>query len=168
MSGLIAAAQPVNIIQADDVRHVDEYWFGRDDLVQPPTIIGRQWEEEREFQGFTSPWWPRAGGLLGDAAGDVNPLTQPAWWGEAWHQGGASSRLAFVGYARDWAGNVLPSATVRCFLTSTVELVSTVSSDANGYYAATTPYGGAHFLTVHGTASGVPVSGASVDTLVPG
>ena len=167
MSGLIGAAQPVFILRADDIRHVDEYWFGRDDLVQPPTIIGRQWEEEREFQGYTSPWWPRAGGLLGDAAGDVNLLTQPAWWGEAWHQGGASGRLAFVGYTRDYAGAPVGGCTVRCFVTSSNELVSVVTSDANGYYIATTPYYGGHYLVCH--KAGAPeIAGATISTLTPG
>ena len=166
MSGLIGAAMPNNIVRGDDVRHVDEFYFGRDDLVQPPAIVVRQWEEEREFRGYTTPWWPRSGGLLGDA-GDTNLFTQPAWWGEAWHQGGASGRLAFVGYTRDYAGQPVGNCTVRCFVTSTNELVSSVVSDANGYYIATTPYYANHYLVCH-KAGSPEIAGATISTLTPG
>lgn len=166
MSQLIGGALPQNILAEPDVRHADEFYFGRDDLVQPTPVLLRQWEEDREFQGFTSPWWPRAGGLLGDS-GDVNLFTQPAWWGEAWHQGGASSRLAFVGYTRDYAGTPVGGCTVRCFVTSSNELVSVVTSDANGYYVATSPYYANHYLVCH--KSGSPeIAGATISTLTPG
>lgn len=159
--------QPQNIIAGRDIRHADEFWAGNEDIVYPQESLVSQWVVEREFQGWTTPWWPRSGALMGDA-GDVNIITQAPWWGEAWNQGGASSRLAFVGVARDYAGNALPGATVRCFRTSSVELVSSVVSDENGLYVATTPYVDGHFLVVHGTSGATPVSGASIDTVIPG
>jgi hypothetical protein len=71
-----------------------------------------------------------------------------------------------VGVTRDQYGSPLGNCTVRCFRTSSGELVSQVTSDANGNYVATSPYSDQHFLTVHKTLS-PDVAGASVDTLTP-
>lgn len=81
---------------------------------------------------------------------------------------GCNGRLAFVGVARDFNGSPIPAAKVRCFRTSSVELVSSVVCDANGHYVATTPYVDGHFLVVHGLSGSTPVSGASIDTVIPG
>ena len=159
MTSFIGGAMPVNILRPDRSAIDESRWC----RVQCPRVPRSPIPPRLSMK---TRWWPSRSGFIGDGGADVSMLARLATNDR--RPSGSNARLAFVGYARDWAGNVMPNATVRCFLTSTVVLVSTVSSDANGYYAATTPYGGAHFLTVHGTASGVPVSGASVDTLVPG
>lgn len=162
MSGFVSTnATGMPVLGADDVRHADPFYFGIDDLVQPEPTIELRWTSEPEVRGFQSLWWPGSSGMLGDA-GDVG-VTQSTWWGFPWTVSGCNGRLGFVGYTRDQFGSPLANCTVRCIRTLTNEIVSTVTSDANGYYIATTPYSDAHILTVHGA----NVAGASVDTLLP-
>ena len=91
---------------------------------------------------------------------------------DSWHDAniypvaGCNGRLAFAGVTRDQYGSAIGGCTVRCFRSSTCELMSTVLSDPQGNYIATTPYYESHFLTVH--KSGPPdVAGASIDTVTP-
>lgn len=158
------------LVSPDDRRHGDEDFFGNDDLFQPDPIANYFVREDLWFgvRTFRTPWWPSAGAgaLLGDAGSvaydKVIRYTDP--WPNL--PGGANGRLGFVGYTRDQYGSPVGGVTVRCFRTSTNELVSRVTSDANGFYIATTPYGDAHFLTVH--KAGTPaIAGASIDTIVP-
>lgn len=165
MSQFLGAALPTNIIARADKRHTDEAWHGNEDLYHPPVMLDQQWEEEPEFASWANPWWPARSCLLGDADGEdlLSPMTR---WGERWTVSGATGRLSFVGITRDSYGSPLGGCTVRCFRSSTDELVSKVVSDANGYYVATTPYAEGHYLTIHKT--GPPdVSGASIETLIP-
>lgn len=118
---------------------------------------------------FESEWWPSRSSLMGgfDGVAENLLLGEAPWRSRPSTRSGCNGRLAFVGYTRDQFGSVLGGCTVRCFRTSSDELVSKVVSDANGYYVATTPYSDGHYLTVHKTLS-PDVAGASIDTLVPG
>lgn len=117
---------------------------------------------------FESEWWPARSSMMGGWDGEPSNLLlgEAQWWGWPQTRSGCNGRLGFVGYTRDAYGSPVGGCTVRCFNTATNELVSTVTSDANGFYIATTPYGGAHYLVVH--KSGTPeIAGASISTLTP-
>lgn len=117
---------------------------------------------------FGNEWWPSRSSLMGGWDGEPsNQLVGDAPW-FAWPstRSGCNGRLGFVGYTRDQYGTPLANCTVRCIRASTDEMVSKVTSDANGFYIATTPYSDAHFLVVH-DATGA-IAGASVNTLLPG
>lgn len=157
------------VLSRQDLRAGDEAYFSSEDWCLPQVIADVLRPEEPVYGiGFINPWWPAGTGFLGDQGVDLSLIPDASWWGDPWASVGAcNGRLSFVGITRDANGKPLPNATVRCFRTSTNELVATVTSNANGYYNATTPYGDAHFLTVH-AATSPPVAGASVDTLTPG
>jgi hypothetical protein len=153
-------------LRADRQDHVDPQIFGVDIY---PTVLHRAYfDVDGPFDGWATPWWPRSGNLMGgwDGVAENQLMTVAPWWGEPWTRSGCNGRLGFVGYTRDANGSILGGCTVRCFVTSTNELVSQVTSDANGFYIATTPYSTAHYLVVHKTGS-PDVAGASVDTLTP-
>lgn len=165
MSQLIGGALALPLLARDDKRNTDEAWHGNEDLILPQLMLDLQWDEEPEFASWASPWWPARGVILGDPDG-MHLLSQEVRWGARWTTSGSSARLSFVGYTRDAYGSPLGGMTVRCFRTSSDELVAKVVSDVNGYYIATTPYADGHYLTVHKT--GPPdVGGASIDTLIP-
>jgi hypothetical protein len=165
VSGFIhPGATGIPTLVRTDKRCLEEFWLG--EFFQPPIILDRLVPEERDYgYGFVNPWWPYAGNLLAGAfgAGDGQVINYAPWYQEPWVRSGCNGRLAFVGYTRDAYGSPIGNCTVRCFRTSTDELVSTVLSDATGFYQATSPYGDAHYLVVHGTG----IAGASVSTLVP-
>lgn len=117
---------------------------------------------------FESEWWPSRSSLMGGWDGEPSNLLlgETQWWSWPSTRSGCNGRLGFVGYTRDAYGSPVGRCTVRCFNTATNELVSTVTSDANGFYIATTPYANAHYLVVH--KSGTPeIAGASISTLTP-
>lgn len=170
MSGFVSpGVQGLPMLIRTDNRCLEEFWHGEAHF-QPPIMFDRLAPEESDYgYGFVNPWWPYAGNLLAGSfgAGDGQIINYAPWWQEPWVRSGCNGRLAFVGYTRDQYGSPLGNCTVRCFRTSTNELVSQVTSDANGFYIATSPYADGHFLTVHKTLA-PDVAGASIDTLVPG
>lgn len=101
-----------------------------------------------------------ASGWSGDAAtgfsGDWSP-----WVGVT---KGSNSLKYVLGQAKDSGGTGVSGATIKLFRTSTDELVSTVGSDAQGYYAAPTPYSGESHYSV---ATGTGIAGVTVNTLIP-
>ena len=157
---------PVTIHYPTNIRHADEFFFSGEDLFFPAEYILGDQETEVELFGFSTPWWPGpmifAGGNWGisDSALLGNPLQ-----GEVWYSLGSNGRLAFSGITRDQYGSPLPNCIVRCIRNSTDEMVSKVSSDANGAYIATTPYNDAHFLVIHN--SDGTLAGATVNTAIP-
>lgn len=164
---LVGAALPQMIHIREDKRCLDEWWSG-EDLFKPFIIIDILMMEEGDYgYGYVTPWWPNPGSLMGgfDGVPENQTLTNAPWYSEPWVRSGCNGRLGFVGYTRDQYGSALPNCTVRCFLTSTTELVSTVTSDANGFYIATSPYSGDHFLVIHDSTG--QIAGASVNTLTP-
>lgn len=157
---------PVTIHAGTDMRHGDEFYFANEDLFFPQSILLVDMETENEVWGFSTPWWPGPN-LLGigfEGLADIAPLGNPLQ-GEIWYSLGANGRLAFSGITRDQYGSPMANCTVRCIRTATDELVSKVSSDANGAYIATTPYNDAHFLVVH--SSDGTRGGATVNTALP-
>jgi hypothetical protein len=149
--------------------HQDEYYRDNEDLFQPAVLYSVDWNAVSEDAGFVSPWWPSHGYLMGGSGDGLvsdNLLSLTAEYADMWRSFGANGRLAYVGVTRDRYGSPLGNCTVRCFRTSTDELVSKVTSDANGAYIATTPYADGHYLVVHGS-SGPELAGASVSTLLP-
>lgn len=167
MSGLISSAFPV--LSCQDLRAGDEAFFSSENWCLPQVIADVLRPEEPVYGiGFVNPWWPAGTGFLGDQGADLSLIPKQSWWGAPWVSVGAcNGRRAFVGITRDANGSPIAGATVRCFRASSDELVSKVTSDANGRYEATTPYADAHYLTVH-LASSPPVAGATIDTLTPG
>jgi hypothetical protein len=164
VSGLIGAALPVTIHVVDDQRLVEiQPWLDRSFPIEP---IAAQWSQERDQLGgetfdFRSDWWPAGSGLVSD--GGISDVIMGYGAFDPYPVSGCNGRLAFNGVTRDQYGSPLGGCTVRCYRTSTHELQSVVTSDANGAYIATSPYGDSHFLVVHGTG----VAGASIDTVVP-
>lgn len=163
MSGLIGAALPVTILVVDDQRTVEiQPWLDKICGCEP---IAARWLQQRDSldggsNDFRSDWWP-GGGLLADSGlSDIRQRNNPY---TLYPVSGCNGRLAFNGITRDQYGSPLGNCTVRCYRTSTHELQSVVTSDANGAFIATTPYSDSHFLVVHGAA----VAGASVDTATP-
>ncbi len=167
MSDFISPSFPV--LGRQDLRAGEDAWFSSEDWCQPGVIADMLRPEEPIYgAGFVGPWWPAGTGFVGDQGADLSLLPDSSWWADPWiNYGGCNGRFSFIGITRDANGNVLPNATVRAFRTSTNELVAKVTSNANGYYNATTPYADGHFLTVH-AATSPPVAGASIDTLTPG
>ncbi len=162
MSVLASGVTTLSPIRASDIRHVADEWTTID-LVQPSILnltagaLGL-WD-------WTTGWWPRPGVLVGE--GGISDVITSASLARIWPNSGANGRLGYVGVTRDQYGSAVGSCTVRCFRTSTSELVSTVTSDpSTGAYVATTPYYEAHFLTVH-KATAPDISGASIDTILP-
>jgi hypothetical protein len=163
------ALSSMALLAAADKRHQDEEYSDNEDLFLPAPLASWDWNAIQEAMGFVSPWWPSSGNLMGGGlSGDADSgiIARAAMHADMWRSFGANGRLAFVGYTRDSAGQPIGGCTVRAFRTATDEMVARVVSDANGYYAATSPYLEAHYLTVHKTST-PDVAGASVDTLTP-
>lgn len=162
-----------SVLYPDDKRAGDEDYFGNDDLFQPDPIANLYCREDIWYGAatFRTPWWPAGGaGFLGDMGADISCLIDKIQrnsdpWGNL--PGGCNGRLAFVGITRNANGTPISNATVRCFRSSTTELCSQVTSDADGQYVATTPYADGHFLTVHSSTPSA-TAGATIDTLQPG
>lgn len=159
-----------NVLSQPNRQHCDEDFFGNDELFFPDPWANLYAREDVWFgvATFRTPWWPStaANMFLGDQSADISMLSDRIYrYSDPWPNlpGGANGRLGFVGYTRDAYGSPLANCTVRCIRTSTNELVSQVTSNANGFYIATTPYSDAHFLVVHATG----VAGATVDTSLP-
>ena len=163
------SATGLPVLYPTDNRCLEEFWLNEAHF-QPPIIYDRLCPEEGDYGfGFVNPWWPYAGNLLGDVfsgGGEGQIFNYAPWWQEPWVRSGCNGRLGFVGYTRDQYGSTVGFCTVRCFNTATNELVSTVVSDGNGFYIATTPYADAHYLVVH-KAGSPEIAGASVSTLTP-
>lgn len=158
-SGLVATA-----VSPEDRRGIDGFFSGVADGYLMPEIPVALPDDGPAAYSYACQWWPGGGAVEG---GDESALSA-ARWGDPWVTSGSNGRLGFVGYTRDAFGSPLGGCTVRCFRTSTNELVSQVTSDTNGQYIATTPYGDAHYLTVHNSTVTPAVAGASVDSLLPG
>lgn len=118
---------------------------------------------------FESEWWPARSNMMGGWDGEPSNLLlgEATWWSWPSTRSGCNGRLGFVGYTRDANGSVLGGCTVKCFRTSSDELVSSVESDANGFYIATTPYSDGHYLVVQKASATPPVAGASINTITP-
>ncbi len=152
MSQLYGAALPQNIITRNDLRATDDFYFGREDLVQPQPLLNLDNQDSDWAGNWTTPWWPAHGTIMNgwDGVPENTLLQTNPWWATPWDDSGScNGRLGFVGYTRDAYGSVLGGCTVRCFRASTNELMSMVVSDANGFYIATTPYYESHYLVVH-------------------
>lgn len=122
--------------------------------------------------GWANEWWPTQGTVIGCGTG-ADCLYVPLQAGNMqWLDGwltGANGRFGFAGIARDFNGNVLAGATIRCYRVSDgLPVAAPVTSDANGYFLITTPFSpDTHFLTVHKSGAS-PYAGASYDNLVGG
>ena len=156
---------PQQILLPDDKRTMADEWSGWEAALPP--YLGAMHRDNGDATSwigdFRTPWWPAPSALLGD--GGLYDALDAIWYADPYTVSGCCSRLAFIGITRDQYGSPLAGCTVRCFLTSTTEMVSIGTSDANGAYTLTSPYAGAHFLTVH--PPGGTTGGATIDTLVP-
>lgn len=157
---------PVTIHIPTNIRHGDFFYFSGDDYLFPTAFIEVTYNSDDEIFDFSSPWWPNISGFgVGiEGLADSTPLSRQLVY-PTWFAYGSNGRLAFSGITRDQYGSPLPNCTVRCIRNSTDELVSKVSSDANGAYIATTPYSDAHFLVIHN--SDGTLAGATVNTALP-
>jgi len=151
-----------------DLRTLDVVWDG--DESAWPLVLAHVFLPVVDAPGidnYATPWWPRGGsGLVADTG--ISDVMRAVWYDESIYPvSGANGRFAIVGVTRDATGSALGGCTVRLFVTGTDELVARVTSDANGAFIATSPYGVGvpHYMTVH---FGGTVAGASVDTLIPG
>ena len=124
-------------------------------IADPNTIYG-----SALYFGFD--WWPARSSQLGDTG--ISDVASLVYFDDVYPVSGCNGRFSFSGITRDVYGSPVPKCTVRCYRTSTHELQSVVTSDANGLYIATTPYNDAHFLTVHNLT--YSIAGASIDTLI--
>ena len=162
MSALISLASGLYgaRLQVDDYRGVSEGDWLMNCVREshPPVALV---DDGVATASFATCYWP-GGASIDGGDGSVRP---EVWAAPPWTTSGANGRLGFVGVTRDVYGSALGDCTVRCSRTSTNELVSQVTSDANGNYIATTPYNDGHYLVVHKTST---VAGASVDNLIPG
>jgi hypothetical protein len=163
VSSLVNVSGTLRVIVSD--RDAGDPWFHSSENRLLPEILVML-PDEYMLEAFRSPWWPSRSSMMAGWDGVDNVLTAEQRY--AWPRvvSGCNGRLGFVGYTRDQYGSIVANCTVRCFRTSTDELVAKVTSDANGLYYATSPYSDAHYLTVH--KSGTPdIAGASIDTLTP-
>ena len=170
MSGFIGAALPTNgLLVVDDRRCLDEALAGVDfatPMLVPLNVRDADTLYEPGSGAYISPWWPTPGGLLGSGALDAAAPANRGW-GTYYPVSGANGRLAISGYTRDAAGGILPFCTVKLFRSANDVLQTTVTSDGNGYYVATTSYADAHYLVVYRV--GPPdIAGTTVNTLMPG
>lgn len=133
-------------------------------------VITLNWIRDAEaLGGWSCEWWPTRGGMLADSGlSDIQQTGLGMQLLSGWVSG-ANGRFGFAGIARDFNGNVLAGATVRCYRVSDgLPVADPVLSDANGYFLITTPYSpDLHFLTVHKSGA-TPYAGASYDNLVGG
>lgn len=166
MSGFVSTvATGFPTLRADDRANCDD----RLHFDAPYPIISSRVSSQNEpgERSFASAWWPSGSALIGTGDTAENPLCEADWWSEPWTTSGCNGRLGFVGYTRDVNGSVLGGCTVKCFRTSSDELVSSVQSDVNGFYIATTPYNDGHYLVVQKASATPPVAGASINTVTP-
>jgi hypothetical protein len=168
MSGfLLTAGFAASLVVRDDTSACE--WATSGDLFGPK-LWDRIPADDYFFDAtFESEWWPSRSSLMGGWDGEPSNLLlgDTPWWSWPSTRSGCNGRLGFVGYTRDAYGSVLGGCTVKCFRTSSDELVSTVTSDANGYYIATSPYIDAHYLVVQKPDAVPPVAGASLNTVTP-
>ena len=163
MSGFISLASALHgaVPNYEDRRGVED--FGASIAAQPvPFLPVSLIDDGDPMFSFATAWWPGAASIAG---GEEGMLAGEGWSLPSWTTSGANGRLGFVGVTRDANGSAIGDCTVRCFRTSSNELVSQVTSDANGNYIATTPYNDGHYIVVHKSST---VAGASVDNLIPG
>jgi hypothetical protein len=163
---------PVTIHARNDYSICDALFFGPRWPPVPDTAYRtevRTSDNAVDEYIFRTKFWPRGNSaIIGGWSGSADDLFQgkPQQWIAPRIERGANGRLSFVGYTRDQYGSPTGNCTVRCYRTSTEELVSKVTSDANGLYYATTPYNDSHFLVIHSPATGL--AGATRDSLTPG
>lgn len=81
--------------------------------------------------------------------------------------GGAYEPLHVTGQTLNSLGAPLPGVTVLLFLTATNAFVGQVTSDANGNYAAPTPWTGQNHFVVAYLAGSPDVAGTTIDELTP-
>jgi len=119
--------------------------------------------------GYSTPWWPCQSGFVGSQGDDVSVLALLDDDFRMEVVAGAVTLFGIVGVTRDYAGGILGSTTVKLFLTSTDQLVHTLTSDpTTGQYTALTPYYPlAHYLVCYKTGS-PDVFGTSPNTLIAG
>lgn len=157
MSGLVGAAQPVNIVRADDQRNLGFAFESRFvDFNETGSFVVQQLD-------FRSEFWPRRDCFLG-SAGDG--ILAPTFVDEIDLISGAMSAFGFAGVARDQFGSPIAGATVKLFRTSDDVKQDTVVCDDNGAFTLRTSfYPDQHYIVVH--KSGSPdVDGISVNTLI--
>lgn len=170
MSGFIGAALPTTgLLVVDDRRCLDEALAGvvlATPALVPLNVMDPDTCLEPGSGAYISPWWPTPGGLLGSGGlADAAPASRG--WGTYYPVSGANGRLAISGFTRDAAGGILPGCVVKLFRTADDVLQTTVTSDGNGYYVATTSYADSHYLVVYRV--GPPdIAGTTVNTLMPG
>lgn len=155
MSSLIAQAALLGGgVWPDDAR-LQPQWWRADDV------------EVRDFDDYTSPWWPGGANILCDRNGSGDKLNPSAsvWFERPEITRGHNMRFGVLGVTRDVYGSPLGGVTVKLFRTSTDELVHSTVSDPLGNYAVSTPYfGEGHYLVTYKT--GTPdVFGSSPNTL---
>ena len=176
MSGFIGAAQPVNCPTADDLRlrrlglgcgigtgSPGQAWAG-----------GRGRGRGRGFQNlpnYRTAWWPGSR-LTGDEMSDCGPMPSEAW-DLPTSTKGKCGRWGYAGIARDAYDTPLAGATVKIFLTDTIDglpadakMSEDVIADAAGAFLITTPYYVAHWLYLR-KAGSPEVAGVSVSTGLP-
>lgn len=161
---------PVTVLARNDYSICDQQYFPRWRYTipaNPNTGDLRNAHNAADWASYSTRWWPRSGPIVGGWTGSGEDVFQskPGQWMPPRIERGANGRLAFVGYTRDQYGSPLGGCTVRCYRASTEELVSKVTSDANGLYFATSPYNDAHFLVIHNPAG--DQAGATKNTLTP-
>jgi hypothetical protein len=161
---------PVTIHAAEDRRACDSTYHGKRTRAPDPLLLCTEMRvADNAYDGFMyqTRWWPRTGQILGGWSGSADDffLNKSPRWKAPRIERGANGRLSFVGYTRDQYGSAIGNCTVRCYRASTEELVSKVTSDANGLYYATSPYSDAHFLVIHGPDG--TLAGATKDSLLP-
>lgn len=154
MSGFIGNAQPSFMTGLEDLR------LNRMDF-QPERIFADIYATAPA--SFESVWWPRGGGLLGDA--NIG-LLEAAWWGEFDQAAGSGSRFGFRGVTRDVLGSPVADCTVKLFRTSDDCLLDASVSDSEGNFLLNTAYyPDAHYIVAHKTAA-PDIDGASQNTLI--
>lgn len=168
MSGLLRpVVSGLPLIVRDDQSACE--WATNGDLYRPK-LWDRIPADDYFFDAsFESEWWPSRSSLMGGWDGEPSNmlLGEAPYYGWPSTRSGCNGRLGFVGYTRNANGSVLGGCSVKCFRTSTDELVSSVESDANGFYIATTPYNDGHYLVVQKASATPPVAGASINTITP-
>ena len=141
MSSLISLANGLTaaIQPTEDRRCIDRYWTDTAEVQPTPDYPQGLFGTPGEIS-YATPWWPRRGCVM-DA------------------DDGSCSIESY--------GTATGGCTIRCFVSSTDELVAKVTSDANGNFLVTTPYLVPHYLVIQCPSATPPTAGATVDTLLP-
>lgn len=160
MSGFIGAAQPQNVIVVDDQRTAElsegTFDFGLDYPALSPSV------DPLALASYVTPWWPAG---CPDFGATLGVLFAESHW-EPYPVSGSNGRYAIVGYTRDAYGSPVAGVTVKLFRTLDDSLQTTVTSDGNGRYVATSAYADAHYAVVR--KAGPPdLCGCTLDTLTP-